>query len=115
MVTVENDRQSGRIGQLPEIPVYLFFRFRTEVSGIFHERVAATDFFGMNEKFQSILELGQDRIRSDVEYEVNLKAEMEVANLHEKFDRLTAGVLARLERIERGPAIAPEKATRGAP
>jgi uncharacterized membrane protein len=42
----------------------------------------------------------KERIRSDVEYEVNLKAEMEVAHLHEKVDRLNADVLARLEKIE---------------
>ncbi|MBS0657086.1 MAG: DUF1003 domain-containing protein [Verrucomicrobia bacterium] len=42
----------------------------------------------------------KDRIRSDVEYDVNLKAELEVAHLHEKMDRLTADVLARLDRLE---------------
>ena len=42
----------------------------------------------------------KERIRSDVEYEVNLKAEMEVAHLHEKVDRLNADVLGRLEKIE---------------
>lgn len=42
----------------------------------------------------------KERIRSDVEYEVNLKAEMEVAHLHEKVDQLNAEILARLEKIE---------------
>ena len=42
----------------------------------------------------------KERIRSDVEYEVNLKAEMEVAHLHEKVDQLNADLLARLEKIE---------------
>lgn len=42
----------------------------------------------------------KDRIRSDVEYDVNLKAELEVAHLHEKVDRLTSDVLARLDRLE---------------
>jgi uncharacterized membrane protein len=41
-----------------------------------------------------------DRIRSDVEYDVNLKAELEVAHLHEKVDRLTFDNAARLARIE---------------
>jgi len=45
-------------------------------------------------------QVAKDRIRSDVEYEVNLKAEMEVAHLHEKLDRVNADVLARLEKIE---------------
>jgi uncharacterized membrane protein len=42
----------------------------------------------------------KERIRSDVEYEVNLKAEMEVAHLHEKVDQLHAELLGRLEKIE---------------
>ncbi len=46
-------------------------------------------------------QVAKDRIRSDIEYEVNLKAEMEVAHLHEKVDRLTAELLGRLEKIER--------------
>jgi CRP/FNR family transcriptional regulator, cyclic AMP receptor protein len=46
-------------------------------------------------------QVAKDRIRSDIEYDVNLKAELEVAHLHEKMDRLTAELLARLEKIER--------------
>jgi CRP/FNR family cyclic AMP-dependent transcriptional regulator len=46
-------------------------------------------------------QVAKDRVRSDIEYEVNLKAELEVAHLHEKMDRLTAEVLSRLGRIER--------------
>ena len=43
----------------------------------------------------------KDRLRSDTEYEVNLKAELEIAHLHEKVDLLTEEVLARLPRPER--------------
>jgi uncharacterized membrane protein len=43
----------------------------------------------------------KDRLRSDIEYDVNLKAELEIAHLHEKLDRLTAESLARLEKIQR--------------
>jgi len=46
----------------------------------------------------------RDRIRGDIEYEVNLKAELEVAHLHEKLDRFQADVLARLPRIDRSRA-----------
>jgi len=49
----------------------------------------------------------KDRIRSDIEYDVNLKAELEVAHLHEKVDRLQGDVLARLARIERSVGRAP--------
>ena len=41
----------------------------------------------------------KDRIRSDVEYEVNLKAELEVAHLHEKLDHMHAEILARLHKL----------------
>ena len=41
----------------------------------------------------------KDHVRSDIEYEVNLKAELEIAHLHEKVDRLTADVLAQLDRV----------------
>jgi uncharacterized membrane protein len=43
----------------------------------------------------------KDRIRSDIEYEVNLKAELEIAQLHEKMDHLHAEALARLEEVQR--------------
>ncbi len=46
-------------------------------------------------------QVAKDRIRSDVEYDVNLKAELEVAHLHEKVDRQNAEVLGRLDKIER--------------
>lgn len=42
----------------------------------------------------------KDRIRADVDYEVNLKAELEVSHLHEKVDQLHAVLLSRLHQIE---------------
>ena len=42
----------------------------------------------------------KDRIRSDIEYDVNLKAELEVTHLHQKVEHLHAAVLSRLGRIE---------------
>jgi CRP/FNR family cyclic AMP-dependent transcriptional regulator len=45
-------------------------------------------------------QVAKDRIRSDIEYEVNLKAELEISHLHEKVDHLNAAVLSRLQRIE---------------
>jgi uncharacterized membrane protein len=43
----------------------------------------------------------KERIRADVEYDVNLKAELEVAHLHEKLDRLTCEILVRLEQMQK--------------
>ncbi|MEZ5830164.1 MAG: DUF1003 domain-containing protein [Dongiaceae bacterium] len=42
----------------------------------------------------------KDRIRADVDYEVNLKAELEVSHLHEKVDQLHAVLLNRLHQID---------------
>ena len=42
----------------------------------------------------------KDRIRSDIEYEVNLKAELEVAHLHEKIDHMHSEILARLHSLK---------------
>lgn len=43
----------------------------------------------------------KDRLRADAEYEVNLKAELEITHLHEKVDFLTEELLARMPRVER--------------
>ena len=43
----------------------------------------------------------KDRVRSDIEYEVNIKAEMEVAHLHEKTDRIYENMLARFATMEK--------------
>jgi CRP/FNR family cyclic AMP-dependent transcriptional regulator len=42
----------------------------------------------------------KDHIRADVDYEVNLKAELEVSHLHEKVDQLHAVLLSQLHQIE---------------
>jgi len=41
----------------------------------------------------------KERVRSDIEYEVNVKAEMEVGALHEKLDRLHEQIVERLRRM----------------
>jgi CRP/FNR family transcriptional regulator, cyclic AMP receptor protein len=43
----------------------------------------------------------KDRVRSDIEYEVNIKAELEVAHLHEKADRIYEDMLDRFNRLEK--------------
>jgi uncharacterized membrane protein len=42
----------------------------------------------------------KDRVRSELDYQVNLKAELEIMELHEKFDRLEQ----RIEETQRTPA-----------
>jgi CRP/FNR family cyclic AMP-dependent transcriptional regulator len=46
-------------------------------------------------------QVAKDRIRGDIEYEVNLKAELEIAQLHEKMDRLHVEALRRLDEVHR--------------
>jgi uncharacterized membrane protein len=43
----------------------------------------------------------KDHVRSDIEYEVNIKAELEVAHLHEKTDRLYEAMVTGFARLER--------------
>lgn len=43
----------------------------------------------------------KDHIRSDVEYDVNIKAELEVAHLHEKVDHIHTQMLERFNHVER--------------
>jgi uncharacterized membrane protein len=43
----------------------------------------------------------KDRIRGEIEYQVNLKAELEIAHLHEKMDRLHAETVGRLNELQR--------------
>ena len=47
----------------------------------------------------------KDRLRADAEYEVNLKAELEIRQLHEKMDFLMAEMLARMPRTSRQSAV----------
>jgi uncharacterized membrane protein len=44
----------------------------------------------------------KDKVRSDIEYEVNIKAELEVAHLHEKTDRLYENMMAGFAKVEKG-------------
>lgn len=43
----------------------------------------------------------KDRVRSDIEYEVNIKAEMEISHLHEKTDQIYEAMLDRFARLEK--------------
>lgn len=43
----------------------------------------------------------KDRVRSDIEYEVNIKAELEIAHLHEKTDRIYENMMARFSTVEK--------------
>lgn len=46
----------------------------------------------------------KDRLKSDVEYQINLKAELEVAQLHAKVDKIYEEMQANFARIQRDKA-----------
>jgi uncharacterized membrane protein len=41
----------------------------------------------------------RDRVRADIEYDVNLKAELQIQHLHEKVDQIHAQILTKLDEI----------------
>jgi uncharacterized membrane protein len=43
----------------------------------------------------------KDRVRADIEYEVNIKAELEIAHLHEKTDRIYTEMLEHFIQLEK--------------
>jgi uncharacterized membrane protein len=48
------------------------------------------------------------RVSSDIEYDVNLKAELQIQHLHEKIDHMNAQILARLAQLgPKGAASTP--------
>lgn len=56
----------------------------------------------------------KDRVRSDIEYEVNIKAELEVGHLHEKTDRIYTEMLEGFIRLEKSlKAAADQRAQAG--
>jgi CRP/FNR family cyclic AMP-dependent transcriptional regulator len=50
--------------------------------------------------FSSNRQVAHDKIRNDVEYDVNLKAELQIQQLHEKIDKIQAQILGRLDALD---------------
>ena len=46
-----------------------------------------------------------DKICNDIEYEINLKAELEVVHLHEKTDKIHEDMLDRFAKLERAVGL----------
>lgn len=93
---------------VPGIPMFDPFPFGLLTMAVSLEAIILSVFVLLSQNRQ----VAKDRIRGDIEYDVNLKSELEIAHLHEKVDRLTAEVLARLDGL--APA-APSTASRPAP
>ena len=46
-------------------------------------------------------QVARDKVRNDIEYDVNLKAEMQIAHMHIKIDDMNAELLSRLGKLEK--------------
>jgi CRP/FNR family transcriptional regulator, cyclic AMP receptor protein len=85
---------------LPHMPLFDPFPFGLLTMVVSLEAIILSVFVLLSQNRQA----AKDRIRGDIEYDVNLKAELEVAHLHEKVDQLAADTNARLQAIEKGLA-----------
>lgn len=54
-------------------------------------------------------QIAREKVRGDIEYDVNLKAEMQIAHMHEKVDSLYAEMQKRLDRVEKKVGSAGEE------
>lgn len=54
-------------------------------------------------------QVARERVRNDIEYDVNLKAEMQIAHMHIKIDDMNAEILSRLGKLEKAVRGEPSK------
>jgi uncharacterized membrane protein len=85
------------LGLVPYVPKFDPFPFGLLTVIVSLEAIILSGFVLISQKAQR----AKDCVRSEIEYEVNLKAELEIAHLHEKVDHLNARVLARLDKLEK--------------
>jgi uncharacterized membrane protein len=85
-------------GLIPGIPAFDPFPFGLLTMSVSLEAIFLSIFVLIAQNRQA----AKDRVRSDIEYDVNLKAELEIAHLHEKLDSMNADVLAQLDALQRG-------------
>jgi uncharacterized membrane protein len=51
----------------------------------------------------------KDRLKADLDYEINMKAELEVAQLHSKVDRIYEEMQAKFARLQKGNEVPQEQ------
>ncbi len=85
------------LGIVPGVPAFDPYPFGLLTMAVSLEAIFLSIFVLLSQNVQA----AKDRIRGDVEYEVNLRAEMEIAEMHLKVDNLHDRVLERLHRIEK--------------
>lgn len=84
------------VNVIPGLPAFDPFPFGLLTMAVSLEAIILSIFVLLSQNRQA----AKDRVRADIEYDVNLKAELEIAHLHEKTDHLHAEVQARLDKIE---------------
>lgn len=82
---------------IPGLPAFDPFPFGLLTMVVSLEAIILSVFVLLSQNRQ----IAKDRIRSDIEYEVNLKTELEIAHLHEKVDLLHMELLQRLDGLEK--------------
>lgn len=82
--------------KIPGIPQFDPFPFGFLTLAVSLEAIFLSVFVLLSQNRQA----AKDRVHADIEYDVNLKAELEIAHLHEKMDRLTTDVLHRLDKLQ---------------
>jgi uncharacterized membrane protein len=92
---------------VPGVPMFDPFPFGLLTMAVSLEAIILSVFVLLSQNRQ----VAKERVRGDIEYNVNLKAELEIAHLHEKLDRLTAEVLGRLDRLARGTSTSSSAST----
>lgn len=81
--------------KIPGIPQFDPFPFGFLTLAVSLEAIFLSVFVLLSQNRQA----AKERVRADIEYDVNLKAELEIAHLHEKLDRMNSEILARLEKM----------------
>ena len=85
------------VGLIPGITPFDPFPFGLLTMAVSLEAIFLSIFVLLAQNLQA----AKDHIRGDIEYQINLNAELEVGHLHEKIDRMNADVLARLHHLEK--------------
>ncbi|MDZ4786039.1 MAG: DUF1003 domain-containing protein [bacterium] len=82
------------LGWVPSIIPFDPFPFGLLTMAVSLEAIFLSIFVLLAQNLQS----AKDRIRGDIEYKINLRAELEIAELHKKVDHMNDRILKRLQK-----------------
>ena len=90
------------IQSVPFAPMFDPFPFGLLTMAVSLEAIFLSVFVLLSQNRQ----IERDRVRNDIEYDVNLKAEMQIAHMHVKVDHMHAEILSRFAAIEKALKLA---------